>query len=392
MSTFAANGSSQHANTATAVSDSVHEARQKLSHAPQLGLIFASAKHDLSVVLNKAKELCPGAALAACHTAGEYTEKGLTHGGLALLLVHSDEFLCRSAFAGDIVSDVDKAAENLSRGYSELHSEARSRGLGLSSTLLLLDGLVGTGDKLVKALQRKTQTFQNIVGGAAGDDGAFQKPWVGTEGAAGACGAAAINLFHRKAWSVGVGHGLTPQTAPMKVTRAVDNVVYEIDGRPAFEVYRDYAKTRGVDLTPDNASFLIGNELGVMLFNKLHHARAPVRVGSQGELYLVAEMTSRSQVCILDGDPNSMVAGCRQAAEEAKKGLGGGKAAAVVVFDCVCRGMILGDRFSEEIGALSSVFPDTPILGFLTYGEIARTGGRLDGWHNTTSVVMAIPS
>jgi hypothetical protein len=37
------------------------------------------------------------------------------------------------------------------------------------------------------------------------------------------------------------------------------------------------------------------------------------------------------------------------------------------------------------------VVPGTPIAGFLTYGEIARYSGRLDGWHNTTAVVAAIP-
>ncbi|MBS1153045.1 MAG: hypothetical protein H6Q89_4743 [Myxococcaceae bacterium] len=30
--------------------------------------------------------------------------------------------------------------------------------------------------------------------------------------------------------------------------------------------------------------------------------------------------------------------------------------------------------------------------GFLSYGEIARFRGRLDGWHNTTTVVTAIPA
>ena len=41
---------------------------------------------------------------------------------------------------------------------------------------------------------------------------------------------------------------------------------------------------------------------------------------------------------------------------------------------------------------MRSVFPGVPIAGFLTYGEIARYSGRLDGWHNTTAVVTAIPA
>ena len=46
----------------------------------------------------------------------------------------------------------------------------------------------------------------------------------------------------------------------------------------------------------------------------------------------------------------------------------------------------------REIDAIRKVFPDTPVAGFLTYGEIARFRGRLDGWHNTTTVVAAIPA
>jgi hypothetical protein len=177
----------------------------------------------------------------------------------------------------------------------------------------------------------------------------------------------------------------------MTVTRASGNVVYEIEGRPAFAAYQDYAAQRGLELAREDQRFLLENELGVLLLNRLHHARAPVRVGQDGELYLVAQIAEGSQVVILNGQPERMVAGCRAACQEALEALNGHKPSAIVVFDCVCRGAILGEDFSSEIGAVSSVFPNTPVVGLLTYGEIARTGGRLDGWHNSTCVVLALP-
>ena len=106
----------------------------------------------------------------------------------------------------------------------------------------------------------------------------------------------------------------------------------------------------------------------------------------------MADIEEGASVCILDGEPDSMVEACGRAASEAKANLKGAKAAGVLVFDCVCRGMILGDKFQREIDAVRKVFPDTPVTGFLTYGEIARFRGRLDGWHNTTTVVTAIPA
>jgi methyl-accepting chemotaxis protein len=87
-----------------------------------------------------------------------------------------------------------------------------------------------------------------------------------------------------------------------------------------------------------------------------------------------------------------MVAAARRAAEESHRNLRGAPAAAVLLFDCVCRGMILGAGFGREIEAVQSVFPGVPVAGLLTYGEIARFKGRLEGWHNTTAVVAAIPA
>jgi methyl-accepting chemotaxis protein len=96
-------------------------------------------------------------------------------------------------------------------------------------------------------------------------------------------------------------------------------------------------------------------------------------------------------ISILDGEPDSMVSAASSAAEEAREHLEGASAAGVLIFDCVCRGMILKDAFQREIDAVRRCFPQAPIAGFLTYGEIARYTGRLEGWHNTTAVVVAIP-
>lgn len=388
---IASNGSSCTQDTRSATREAVHQAKKNLGEPPGCGLIFASARHKLPDVLQEASSIVGPIPLIACHTAGEYTEAGLTRGGLVVLLLASDNLICSSHFAAD-VSEVELAAQQLSQGFAQQNQAARTHGLGLSTTLLLVDGMVGTGEQLLQGLQRHTRMFQSILGGAAGDDGAFQATWVGSDQGSGPGAASALQIFHQRPWGVGIGHGLKPQTPPMKVTRASGNVLYELDGHPAFEAYQKYAAARGVQLTADNARFLMENELGVMILNQVHRARAPVGVGPDGELKLVAQVPTGGSVCILHGEPDSMTEACRQAAEAAKEGLGGAKAAAVIVFDCVCRGAILGDAFDQEIAALRTVFPDTPICGFLTYGEIARTGGRLDGWHNTTCVVVAIPS
>jgi hypothetical protein len=136
---------------------------------------------------------------------------------------------------------------------------------------------------------------------------------------------------------------------------------------------------------------MIANELGVHFFERIGRARAPLSVGPGGALVCAAEVPRGSMVSILDGDPESMVTAARAAAEEARDNLHGRPAAGILLFDCVCRGMILKDEFRREVEAVRSIFPDAPMAGFLTYGEIARSHDKLDGWHNATAVVVAIP-
>jgi hypothetical protein len=135
---------------------------------------------------------------------------------------------------------------------------------------------------------------------------------------------------------------------------------------------------------------MIANEIGIHFFDKINRARAPLSVSEDGALHCAGEIPRGSIVSILDGEPTRMIAAARSAAHQALTQLNGRKAAGVLLFDCVCRGMILKDAFDREVQAVRSIFPDTPIAGFLTYGEIARNSDKLGGWHNTTAVVVAI--
>jgi hypothetical protein len=393
MSNETGSGASVLADTRAAVIEAVQKASKGLKLKPRMGFLFTSARHDLKNVLEVARGAAPGVDFVACHTAGEFTEAGLTRGGVAVMLLASDTIVYDIAWAKQIKAAHEPAAKELCARFAETTKEAALKQLGLSTTVMLVDGLAGTGEKLVKQVMHGTRMFQQVVGGAAGDDGAFKATGVGAKNFAASDAAVAAHIFDKTQWGVGVDHGLRPKTKRMTVTKAKDAVLHELDGRPAFDVYKEYAAERGVALDPKTAgNFLIGNELGVFFLDELHHARAPVGVGPNGELNLVADIEEGASVCILDGEPDSMVEACARAATEAKANLKGAKVAGVLVFDCVCRGMILGDKFQREIDAVRKVFPDTPVTGFLTYGEIARFRGRLDGWHNTTTVVTAIPA
>jgi hypothetical protein len=359
--------------------------------APSFGFLFVSPALALSECLRTAQGLARGARLQGCTTAGEFTERGLIHGGVVVLLVSTDApFLARTARG--IAAAPAAVAKGLCEGFHAAAATARVKGYVCSTTLTLVDGLSGAGERFVDSMVENTQALHQVVGGAAGDEGKFAATHVGEPERAGTDMAAALHVFTRSPLGVGIGHGLEATTARMRVTRAKGNVVQEIDGRPAFAVYQDHARQRGMTLSAASAGeYLIANELGILVGGKVTRARAPLSVGSDGSLTCAAEVPQGAHVAILDGRPDAMVSAARQAADEALHNLQGKPPAGVLVFDCVCRGLILKDGFQREIDAVREVMGEVPVAGFLTYGEIASYSGRIESWHNTTAVVLAIP-
>jgi hypothetical protein len=393
MSTVTASGVSKNKDSGRAAAEAVGAALARLQgEKPCFGFLFASPERDLRATLTAACRAADCAEMIGCTTAGEITEQGLVHEGVAVLLVASPTSAAGVAFAERLKADAQGVARRLTSIVGDLRRQVGSRDARHLTTVLLTDGLSGSAERLVTELYERGQGGAQIVGGAAGDEGKFKLTFVGAGESGSSDAAAALHVFSAGPWGVGVNHGLRSTTRPMRVTRAEGNVVFELDGEPAFAIYVRHAAARGVNLTLENAAaYLIGNELGIHFFERIIRARAPLAVGPDGSLSCAAEIPQGSMVSILNGEPQSMVEAARSAALEAKEHLGPHEAAGVLLFDCVCRGMILRDGFHREIEAVRSVFGDVPTAGFLTYGEIARYRGRLDGWHNATAVVVAIP-
>ena len=393
MTTIVGSASSRSPDAKTAASDVVRRARARLGNAkPSYGLLFASPERDLAATLAHVTEATDGAQIVGATTAGELTEVGLSHGSLTLMLVASDTSSTAVAFSEQLNRNPLATAGELVKGVADAKKAAAQRDRRHLTTVLLTDGLCGAGEQLVVDLQGLGQGSFQIVGGAAGDEGKFQATSVGASDRAATNAAAALHVFSASPWGVGVNHGLRSTTAQMRVTKAQGNVVHELDGQPAFTAYQKHAAERGVKLTAADATpYMVSNQLGIHFFQDIARSRAPLSVGADLSLTCAAEIPKGSMVSILDGDPTLMVDAARAAAEEAKQHLDGKKAAGVLLFDCVCRGMILKDGFHREIEAVRSVFGTAPIAGFLTYGEIARYQGKLNGWHNATAVVVAIP-
>ena len=107
--------------------------------------------------------------------------------------------------------------------------------------LLATSGLRVDGQKIAEGIDAATGGEVPVFGGMAGDDLRVEQTWVAGGGAASDDGTLAL-LFDRTQLAVdGVfASGWKGVGLPKTVTRSLDNQVYEIDGRPAMELYREY--------------------------------------------------------------------------------------------------------------------------------------------------------
>ncbi len=119
--------------------------------------------------------------------------------------------------------------------------------------------------------------------------------------------------------------------------------------------------------------------------------RAPLSRSADGSISFACGIPEGTVFRITESGVDAQIASANAAATLAREALGGRPVAGAVVFDCICRRLILGNGFKTAVERIASALGDVPLAGFETYGEIALDAGQMSGFHNTTTVVLAFP-
>lgn len=360
--------------------------------APALLLVFGSTAQPLSELMPPLAARFPGARVLGASTAGEFTERGDKKGAAALFAVHGD-FKIFAGMGAGLKEDPEGA---ISAATRELPAEVE--GFPHRTALLLLDPLAGNGEEATLIAAGILGEDVRLAGGAAGDDLKMLSTQVGCGGHVASDAAVVGVIFSKRPLGVGVCHGHQPLSGPLRVTRASGNVVSEIEGEPAWRVWeretRESAKQRGVDpssLAPEElGGYLLRYEAGLATGSE-YKIRAPLSRGADGSLSFACGIPEGAEIQITESEPERQVESAREAARRARVQLGGAAPAGALVFDCICRNLILGDDFRPAVRAISEELSGTKLAGFETYGEIALDAGDMSGFHNTTTVVLAFP-
>jgi methyl-accepting chemotaxis protein len=382
-----------HGSAASVCKSLVEELRGKLREEnPALLFVFASTSQPLSEVLPTLSEAFASSIVIGASTAGEFTELGDTKNATSVLAV-AGEYRAFAGIGSGLGRDPERALAHAVEGQpTQLH------GFPYRTAILLLDPLAGNGEET--ALLASSMLGDNVLlaGGAAGDYLAMEKTWVGCDRRVASDAVVVAQIFSKKPLGVGISHGHRAISEALKVTDAEGNTVRTVNGEPAWNVWREQtrasAAARGIDVATlaakDIPGFLLRYEAGLSVGRDVK-IRAPLSLADDGSIRFACGMPTGTVFRITESEPERQVESAREAARLARTRLGGARPQGAVVFDCICRNLILNERFGEAVRAISEELGNVPVAGFETYGEIALDVGDMSGFHNTTSVVLAFP-
>jgi hypothetical protein len=264
----------------------------------------------------------------------------------------------------------------------------------LAGVFVLADGVSINGSRLVEGLGEALGSRVPITGGLAGDGADFRETFVFGPGAAGSSTIAAVGFYGDR---IRIGHGsfggwqfFGPRR---KVTRSSDNILYELDGKPALDLYERY-------LGPEESAALPASGLFYPL--SISDPDAPVHEvvrtvlaidRDQRSMTFAGDIPNGWSARLMHGMAEELNAGAGKAGFAARAMLPEGqRPEAAILVSCIGRRLLLGQDVTEEIkAAMHALDPATSMIGFYSYGEISPQGfsGRCD-IHNQTMTVTSL--
>lgn len=372
---------------------------QLAGRAPALVTLFPSPTQPLADVMAAFRAALPlpeGAAapvVLGASTAGEFTHQGDASGAVSAFAVAGD-FRVFGGIGRPLRGNVEAAVV---QALADIPTELA--GYPHRTALLFIDGLVGVGEEATLITAALLGPGVRLCGGCAADDWRLQATTVGCNDVVSGDALALAIVFSKQPLGIGVFHGHQPMSDAMTITRSNENVVHEIDGRPAWDVFvektRQRALSEGIDPSTlqsnsDILQYFLKYETGIRTGHEFR-IRMPLVRNDDGSLGFVCGMPEGTPIHFMASDAQRQVESAKAAARRAREQLGGQAIAGALVVDCGCRKLILRERFGEAVKEIAAELGHVPIAGFESYGEIALNDDDFSGFHNTTTVLLAFP-
>lgn len=327
-------------------------------------------------------ELFPNAKIVGCSSSGNILNSQVTKFPIVATAISFDKASVEiSSITFTEEDDIEQISQNL---INNLPKE------NLKHIFLMSDGLLINGSELTRGMN-KINKFVPITGGMAGDGARFYETYVIANSIPAQRTIVAIGFY---------GDSLTIQSGcfagwsefgtQRTITKSTGNILYEIDGQPALDLYKKYLGEYASDLpnsglryplnikeNEDSKQEVIRTLLGVNEEDKSITFAGDVPVGFKARL--------------MKSDIDELIDGAGKAAEVITKT--NDKTAFGLIVSCVGRKIVMNQLIDDELEIIQEILGENVLLsGFYSYGEIAPFQDNLLNCelHNQTMTLTTI--
>lgn len=356
---------------------------------PPLVVTYATVNHDQALYLRGLSEvLGDGTAVVGCSAQGLIGNGNVREDGFAAGAM---------AFGGAGVFLSDALVENVANDPREKGAELGrilKAGLPAAPTLVVMhyDALCGLDPELfMEGLFAEVNCA--IVGGAAAHSFNYQAvtqtyQYHGQRVLSrAACGFAMYGDF---SFEIACCHGCSPIGVELTVTRAEGNVIYELDGRRAIDVWTEIS---GDPSFEDLSSALAIGVPVQGIAGRDFLVRAAYSLDSQtGAATLGPAIARGTKIMLHHRTVEDVLLGAQAMGRDLQSRFGKRRPRGVLGFECAARtGRFLGSEgtATENLDLQRALGSGVPWLGMMPWGELCPVAGK-PSFHNYSYVTLAL--
>ena len=323
----------------------------------------------------------PTAHFLGCSTSGEVLGTSIMDDSVVVAICRFDSTRLRSA-----VAPIQTSKESFAVGNRLVHDLLAP---DLRGVFVLSDGMCVNGSELVNGFNQALPPDTVITGGLAGDGDRFQKTWILRQRQRVNGYVSAIGFYGDR---IKIGHGSKGGWdvfgIEREVTRSEENVLYEIDGRSALSLYKEYLGELAAGLPANALLFPLSLRRGKT--DNAGLVRTILSIDEKAQsMTFAGDIPLGSHVRFMRANFDRLVDGAMEAAQLARKD--SGEECLAIAISCVGRRLVLRDRAEEEIEAVRDSLPASAhLIGFYSYGEISPSANGRCELHNQTMTLTTL--
>ncbi len=304
----------------------------------------------------------PAAEILLNSTAGEICDTQVADDTISVIAIYFEKTWIKTASV-----HIEEVANSFDAGFK------LCRGLDVTDlkyVLIISDGQKVNGSELVLGLQNYLPKTTFITGGLAGDGARFEKTLVGLNESPIEGRIAAVAFYgddlEMTYGSVGGWDSFGPERL---ITKSEKNVLFELDWKPALDIYKLYLGEYAKELPGSGLLFPLSirtNEENGSL------VRTILSVNEKDKsLTFAGNMPEGAYARLMKANFDRLIEGASCAAQNSIDKKTSSPDFALLI-SCVGRKLVLNQRIEEEVEVIRAVYGNTTaIAGFYSYGEIS---------------------